>query len=212
MIAVWLAALNLAGAAELSLTGCRDALYRPGRLDSMVQPGAALLGMGFRAGNVGRLMIRVGYSGFQGLALDHEKGDEVRRSMHGVRVELLPLLKLQTPVRVASVFGGIGVSGRRSSLIQRHDVVFYSADRRDASTNAVDQSFLLGLAFELSPKLGVDIEAERVGFSISRVDERVYHWDRRWSEMIETGFSVDVDGGWTKSAPTGIGVGLRLKL
>jgi hypothetical protein len=147
VMAVGLVALNLAGAVELSLTGCRDVLYRPARIDSMVQPGTAMLGAGFRLGSIGELRLRAGYSGYQSQTWDDENGDEVRNSLHGVRVEVLTLLKLQTPVRVASVFGGIGVSGRRSILVHRHEVVFYSDDRRDVSTSAVDQSFLLGLAF-----------------------------------------------------------------
>jgi len=212
IVAVGLVAFSLAGAVEFSLTGCRDVLYRPGHTDSLVQPASALLGVGFKGTGLGMLVIRAGYSGYQGQTLDDESGDEVRRSLHGVRVEVLPLLKLQTPARAVSVLGGIGISGRRTAYSHWHTVVFHSEDRRDVSTSAVDQSFLLGLAFELSRRFGADIEAERVGFSISRADERTYHWDRRWKQMIQQDLNIDVSGGWVTSAPTGIGVGLRLKL
>ena len=206
------AALGLAGAVELSLTACRDVLYQPAEEDSLVQPVAGLLGVGFRLGNTAALEVRAGYSGYVNQALAFDNPEDERLSLQGVRLQLAPMLRVPTPLPWATVLAGVGLAGNYSLLRRGHWGGFYTDDRRDVSTTAFDQSFLLGVAFDLSRRLGVNIEAERVGFAVSYAVERNYKWYEHWSEPIELSRYDDLEVGWRASVPTGIGVGLRLKL
>jgi len=205
-------ALGFAGAAELSLTFCRDVLYQPAEDDSLAQPVAALLGVGFRLGATAALEIRAGYSGYANQALAFDSPEDERLSLHGARLQIAPMLKVPTPLPWAAVLAGVGLAGNYSLLRRGHWGGFYTDDRRDVSTTAFDQSFLLGATFELSRRLGVNIEAERVGFAASYTVERNYKWYEYWSEPIELSRYDDLEVGWHASAPTGIGVGLKVKL
>jgi hypothetical protein len=77
-----------------------------------------------------------------------------------------------------------------------------------------DQTFLAGLSYEPSRRFGVDLTLERVGFSLAYdVEYAYYRSDYPKKDPVEiTDYQRALDIGWRASAPTGIGVGLRIKL
>jgi hypothetical protein len=212
VVVLLLAVFGLSGAVELSLTVCRDVLYRPGPNDSIVQPAAALLGAGFRLGNVAELRVRAGYAGFTNQYVEYAGYIHERWNLHGVRLQAVPVARVGTPIAAASLLGGIGLASRGSTM--RNSLWRGSSweRRRDVSSLAVDQTFLLGLGLDLSRRFGLDLEVERAGFSASYEYSRAYQWYEGSGEEIELSRNDNLSIGWLRSAPTGLGATLRLKL
>jgi hypothetical protein len=205
--------VGAAGAMDIDLLVCRDALYQAERSDSMVQPAAVLVGAGFRVGASGMLRLRAGYFGYGDREVWFSESTHQSRTLDGARVQVTPTAMFRTPIDPVSIYAGVGLVARSSLL--RHS--FWQPDygyttRRDIVTLAADQTFLLGVGFELSRRFGLDVEAERSGFSASYGLTRTYQWYEGWEEPVEEHRIDDLTIGWRKSAPTGIGVGLRLKL
>jgi hypothetical protein len=199
-----------ARAADLNLALGRDVLYQPGSQDSAVMPAVALLGAGLRLGSIGSLKIRAGYSEYWSVAGIAELPEERGVMLRGVRLQVIPGVRITTPYEPVSVYGGVGLGGRTSSL---HDSNHRGEiDVRDQSLWAFDQTFLLGVGVELSRRFGLDVEAERLGFSAGYSLTREYHEYSGFNDPIEVGKSDHLDIGWRGRARTGIAVGLRLKL
>lgn len=202
-----------AGATDISLTLCRDVLFQPSASDSMVEPTTALLGVGFRLGSLGVMRIRAGYSGYLDRTVAHAELSDEHVSLNGLRAQALPVFRIRMPVDSLFLYGGVGLGGRSLSLRRVYwDPRYESTRRHDLSAWAFDQTFLFGLGFELSHRFGLDIEAERQGFCASYELTSLYHWYGGFNEPIQDESTDDLNIGWRKSAPTGIGVGLRLKL
>ena len=131
--------------------------------------------------------------------------------MNGVRVQAIPMLRYHSPSVPVSFYAGVGLGGR-GSITRRWG---YDSDRRhlrDVASAGADQTFLLGLAFELSRRFDVNVEAERAGFSVSYEVVKTYMWYSGYGDPLQDDRDDHLNVGWLRSAPTGIGVGLRLKL
>ncbi len=207
------ASLGLVRANELSLTVCQDALFRPGASDSMVRPVAVLAGLGLRLGTSGTLDLRAGYSGYANLVRDITWAER-RRTLYGVRLQAAPVFRVTTPIKGASVSGGAGLAVSVAKLVQwlKFDSRIYHY-WRDVRTLGVDQTFLVGLGYEPSRRLGVDLTLERVGFSLAYGVEWAYRDYVPGKDTVEVAdYQKTLDVGWRAAAPIGIGVGLRLKL
>jgi len=208
----------VAGAAQafdLSLTFMRDVLYQPER-DSAVQPAAAAVGVGFRFGSIGMVQARVGGSGYWYLVMDEDVqgGSHARDALKSVWVQAIPGVRVPLFRQYLSVIGGIGLGGR-SSAERRIDNTSSSYDYQDwheRSVWAFDQTFVLGLEFELSSRLGLDLEATRAGFTAGRESRRYYRTYLDYADPIEETYQDFFQAGWRRTAATGLGVGLHVKL
>ena len=200
------------GAVELGLTVSRDIMYETWQRDTIV-PAVALLGTGFRLGDVGRLWIRAGYFGETDRAVQYETPDDERNTLHGVRLQVTPMLWYKTPLKAVSLYAGVGLAGRGSLMSHSyHQSSYVYTDMSEVWTIAANQTFLVGLGLELSRRFGLNLEAERAGFLASYAVEREYKLYEGWKEPIQQSRVDEMGIGWLASAPTGLGVGLRLKL
>jgi len=209
-LAILTMVLAEAGAKDLSVGTSRDVMFQPSRVDSVVEPTSVFLGVGFPLGRLAVLRVRAGYSGYVDRAVDHSELFDERVTLNGLRVQVEPILRVRTPIDSVSFYGGVGLGGRGQVLQS-----YYRDDRerrRDQSTLAIDQSFLFGIGFELSRRFGFDLEFERQGFCASYEVTKEYYWYEGFTEPIQGGSTDNLNIGWRKSAPAGLGVGLRLKL
>ena len=136
----------------------------------------------------------------------------MHEALRSAWVQFIPGLRAPTFYQPMSLYGGI-CFGARNSAERRVDRDYSDYLRwHDRSVWAADQAFLLGLAFRLSRRFDLRLEAERAGFSVS--SELIRHYttyrdDYYYTieEQREDVFKV----GWRKTAATGIGVGVGLK-
>jgi hypothetical protein len=198
---------------ELSLTLMRDVVYQPER-DSAVHPAAVALGAGFSFGSIGMAQVRLGGSGYWNLArnVDTERGSETDEWLRSVWVQVVPGVRASLFFKPLTAYGGIGLGGR-SSAERRvdHDYTDYT-DYHDRSVWAFDQTFLLGLGFELSSRFDINLEGQRPGLTVSSELIRRYQAYHGWPEPTEGAREDLFRVGWRSSAATGIGIGLRVKL
>jgi hypothetical protein len=211
--AILIVSLGRAGGNELSLTVCQDALFRPGAGDSTVHPVAVLAGLGLKFGTSGSLDLRAGYSGYSNHVGSLSVIDS-RTAFNGARLQIAPVYRVMTPIKDASVFGGVGLAARFAMLRRGHWMGATIFNWRDVLAFGADQTFIAGLGYEPSRRFGADLTLERVGFSLAQDVERTYYRsDYPEKDSVElTGYQKTLDVGWRAAAPIGVGVGLRLKL
>jgi hypothetical protein len=205
-----------ANAFDLEALFMRDVVYQPER-DSVVQPAAAAIGVGFRFGPIGMVQARVGGSGYwnQVVYVDEEDGSNVREALRSAWVQVIPGVRVPLFYEPLAAYGGIGLGGRSSAERRIDQVPGYYNDYtkwHDRSVWAFDQSFTLGLGFELSRRFALDLEASRAGFTVGSEVIRRYTTHSDYEDPIEEECQSVLRAGWRKTAATGIGVGLRLKL
>jgi len=215
---LFISLLLIAGAAEafdLSLTFMRDVTYQPER-DSVVQPAAAALGVGFRFGSIGMVQARMGVSGYWNQVMDQkqDRSTDAREALRSAWVQVIPGVRVPLFDWPLTVYGGVGLGGRNSAerRIDHIEPSYGYKDWHDRSVWAFDQSFVLGLGFELTRRLALDLEASRAGFTVSSEVIRRYRTYRDFADPIQEECQDVFRAGWRKTAATGIGVGLRLKL
>lgn len=108
---------------------------------------------------------------------------------------------------------GAALGARLQADASWHDYPFYFGYRvtSDRKTWAVDQSFTAGLAFDVSRRIAIDLEAERAGFALAWIAMRKYNTDPDGHTFVTSREDV-YHAGWVNGAPIGLGVGLRVKL
>jgi hypothetical protein len=205
-----------AQAIDLEALFMRDVVYQP-ESDSIVQPASAALAAGLRFGAIGMLQARVGGSGYwnQVIDIDEQSGSNVKEALRSAWVQVIPGVRVPLFYEYLTAYGGIGLGGR-SSAERRVDQVPSPyrdwTNWNDRSVWAFDQSFILGLGFELSRRLALDLEASRAGFTVAGEEIRRYRTYHDDNYPYEESYLNVFRAGWRKTAATGIGVGLRLKL
>ena len=202
-------------ALDLEAVFMRDVVYQPER-DSVVQPAAAALGVGFSLGSIGMVQARLGVSGYWNQVIDQEqdRSTDAREALRSAWVQVIPGVRVALFHQSLTAYGGVGLGGRnsaerRTDRIARH---YGYSDWHDRSVWAFDQTFMLGLGFELSRLFVLDLEASRAGFTVSSEVIRRYKTYSDYGDPIEEECQNVLRAGWRKTAATGIGVGLRLKL
>jgi hypothetical protein len=204
---------GVAGAFDLNLLFMRDVVYQP-ELDSAVQPAAVAVGVGFKFGAIGVVQVRLGGSGYwnQLQTVEIEQGTDTREALHSAWAQIIPGVRIPLFYQPLTAYGGIGVGGRNSAEHRvDHDYEDY-VRWHDRSVWAADQTFLLGLGFQLSRRFDLTLETQRAGFTVSSELIRRYATYREGSYILQERREDVFKVGWRKTAATGIGVGLRLKL
>ena len=201
-----------AHALDVGLEVQRDVLFRT-TFDSIAVPTTALASVGFHLGGSFWLRVRAGYSSYYDWFKPIDALSAERRS-DGIRVQLVPVAVVPTPLEQVSLLAGAVVGGRwQSDRSKSWDWWWYNyvgVPCREQSIWAIDQTFVLGLQFALSRRFALEVSAEREGFCFYHLLSSEYRvWrGEPWLRDQNEYYRIT----WVDAARTGLGIGLRVKL
>lgn len=205
------AALLVGGASglDLGLTVAQDVWEYS---DSLVKPASVLLGVDFPLGAMAHMRVRAGYSGWFDFSASMNASECGQAEYHGVRVDAAPLLRVPVWTLPLYVSTGVGVGGRFAFEQSSTGAYGWREIISDRTVTAIDQTFMMGVGFDISRRLALDFEIERPGFSASYEHRRRYMYDTGVTEPTILSSDDQVHVGWRGDARTGIGATLRVKL